>query len=418
MDCEFKKYGDLDSDEKKFHHHGNLSKIIDITSDNLDYAYSKGIMTLYAESDVGRSVKISDGRIIVDYARGSYLGLDNHPDVVDGAIKALETYRSLQWSGARTRLNFAIMKDLEDNLSDLTHSRAMVFSLVATANMAVIPLLASGAFTNGNPPVVVFDKFAHATLSYHKAIVADNTRVITIEHNDIDALESICQRHSVVAYVADGVYSMGGSAPIEQLRSLQDKYGLFLYIDDAHGISIHGVHGEGYARSRFSKLLDNKTIIAASLSKGFGTNGGFLMLGTREQEMLLRRYAIPHTFSMGPSVPSVGAAISSANIHRTPELHERQERLRSIIAHFDKQISSDQAGEYLPIRMITIGDERKAIDCACWLLDKGYFVVPALFPSVPRNHAALRICLTSDHDRSEIEGLCTEIKNWLLLPPY
>ncbi|MBC3212447.1 aminotransferase class I/II-fold pyridoxal phosphate-dependent enzyme [Serratia fonticola] len=393
--------------------YGDLSRVIELTTENLDYAYSKGIMTLYAKSASGRSVEISDGRVIVDFARGSYLGLDNHPDIIEGAVNALNKYRSLQWSGARTRLNFAIMEELEASLANLLQARSMVFSLVATANMAVMPLLACGAFTKGIRPVVVFDKYAHATLSYHKAVVAENAVVMTINHNDIEQLENICRNNSVVVYVADGVYSMGGCAPLPELIRLQEKYGLFLYIDDAHGISIHGKCGEGYARSHFDSMLNERTIIAASLSKGFGTNGGVLMLGSDEQENLIRRYAVPHTFSMGPSIPSVGSAIASTKIHQSLELGQRQARLRVVIAHFDRHLSTHQIGEYLPIRMVTIGDEKAAVDCAAWLLEQGYYVVPALFPSVPQSCAALRICLTSDHQIEEVENLCLAIKTWM-----
>ena len=392
---------------------GDIARVVELTAENLDYAYSKGVMTLYARSTAGRSVVLSDGRTVVDFARGSYLGLDNHPAIVRGAIEALEHYQSLQWSGARTRLNFAITEDLETRLSDLLRSRCLVFSLVLTANMGVMPLLASGAFTGGVRPVVVFDKFAHATLSYHKAVVAANTEVVTIAHNDVEELERLCRRHEAVAYIADGVYSMGGSAPIAELRALQDRYGLFLYIDDAHGISTHGERGEGYARSQFDDALGERTIIAASLSKGFGTNGGVLMLGTEEQEKLIRRYAVPHTFSMGPDIPSIGAALASAEIHDTPELGERQQRLRSILREFDHRLPTDQKGEYLPIRMVTIGDERATIDCSAQLLADGFYMVPAIFPGVPKGRGALRICLTADHTVDEVEGLCSAIRGWM-----
>ena len=394
-------------------HYGDLVRIIGITESNLDYAYSKGLMTLYARSASGRSVETRNGQTVVDFARGSYLGLDNHPAVVSGAINALHDYRSLQWSGARTRLNFAITEELETRLSDLLQARALVFSLVLTANMGVMPLIASGAFTSNKKPLVVFDKFVHATLAYHKPIVADNTDVVTIPHNDVNELERLCKQGRPVVYIADGVYSMGGSAPILELRALQEKYGLFLYIDDAHGISIHGRRGEGYARSSFGEALGERTIIAASLSKGFGTNGGVLMLGTAEQEKLIRRYAVPHTFSMGPDIPSIGAAIASAKIHDSPELTERQERLRARIEEFDRHIETDQAGIYLPIRMVTIGNEIATIDCADWLLRKGHYAVPAIFPGVPKSHGALRICLTSDHSLSEVRALCADIKTWM-----
>lgn len=391
---------------------GDLDRVIELTKDNLDYAYSKGIMTLYARSSSRRSVELLDGHTVVDFARGSYLGLDNHPAIVRGAIEALQRYHSLQWSGARTRLNFAITGELEERLSNLFRSRALVFSLVLTANMGIMPLLACGAFTGNVRPVVVFDKFAHATLSYHKAVVAANTDVVTIAHNDVEELSRLCRLNKAVAYIADGVYSMGGTAPTKELRDLQHRYGLFLYIDDAHGISTHGKRGEGYARSQFDEELGERTIIAASLSKGFGTNGGVLMLGTEEQEKLVRRYAVPHTFSMGPDIPSIGAALASAEVHDTPELGQRQQRLRCVLQEFDRHLSTGQEGACVPIRMVAIGDEKATIDCSADLLGEGFYVVPAIFPGVAKGHGTLRICLTADHSMDEVERLCSTVRAW------
>ena len=94
--------------------------------------------------------------------------------------------------------------------------------------------------------------------------MAEETQVETIRHNDLDALEQTCCKHPVVAYVCDGVYSMGGFALIEGLLQLQEKYGLFLYIDCAHGISLFGDNGEGFARSQLPRELGERTIVAAS----------------------------------------------------------------------------------------------------------------------------------------------------------
>src|SRR3546814_15399526 len=94
---------------------------------------------------------------------------------------------------------------------------------------------------------------------------------------------------------------MGGEAPLQALMRLQERYNLFLYIDDAHGISILGAQGEGFARGQLPDELGPRTIVAASLGKGFGASGGVLMLGSREQEDVVRRYAQPYAFSAAPN---------------------------------------------------------------------------------------------------------------------
>lgn len=385
----------------------NTAAVIEHAEKNFQHAVDKGLMNVYGRSTNGRTVFIERGedagRDIVDFVRCSYLGLDNHPDVVSGAITAIQQYGSLHWSCARTRLNFGLIGDLEDDLSDLLDARVITYSSVLAANMGAMPLLASGNLTDGQKPLMVFDQFAHGTLAFHKPVAAEETRVVTIPHNDLDALERLCRENEVVAYICDGVYSMGGAAPVDELRQLQARYGLFLYIDDAHGISLFGQQGEGYARSHVGGALGDRTIIAASLGKGFGASGGLLMLGTQRQEFLFRSFAIAHAFSASPNLAAIGGALASARLHRTSELADRQRKLWYNTRLFDSIVPTAQKGETLPIRRVEIGDEQEAISAARVLLDAGHYVSAIFFPTVARGKGGLRICVTAGHSEEEVE---------------
>jgi len=392
-------------------HFRNTAYVINESRGHFDAAHAAGLMAVHGRSTVGRAFALGTGQLedrpqAIDFVRCSYLGLDNHPVIVAGAIEAIEAHRSLHWSCARTRLNFDLLSDLEETLAEMFGARVITFSTVMLANLGAMPILASGQLTGGRKPVVAFDRLAHISLAYHKPVVADETRVETIAHNDIDALERLCREEPVVAYVCDGVYSMGGHAPIPELRRLQDRYGLFLYIDDAHGISLFGRQGEGFARSQFPKELGDRTIIAASLGKGFGASGGMLMLGTAEQEALFRRYAIPHAFSAAANLAAVGAALGSCKIHCSAELGQRQRRLAQRIDLFDRRIATAEPGNSLPIRMIAIGSETTAIAVARKFLDYGFYTSVTFFPTVAKGKAGIRVCLTADHDVRDIERLC------------
>ncbi|WP_225174419.1 MULTISPECIES: aminotransferase class I/II-fold pyridoxal phosphate-dependent enzyme [unclassified Bradyrhizobium] len=392
-------------------HFRNTAYVINKSRQFFDAAHSAGLMAVQGRSTTGRAFALGTGPLddrpeIIDFVRCSYLGLDNHPLIVAGAIEAIEAHRSLHWSCARTRLNFDFLAQLEVNLSEMFRARVIAFSTVMLANLGAMPILASGMLTEGAKPVVVFDRNAHLSLAYHKPVVADETRVETIAHNDIDALEDLCRKHSVVAYVCDGVYSMGGNAPIKELRELQERYKLFLYIDDAHGISLFGRHGEGFARTQFPEALGDRTIIAASLAKGFGASGGMLMLGTAEQEALFRRYSIPYAFSVAPNLAAVGAALGSCKIHRSAELGERQKQLGQRIKVFDDRVATVEQGSSLPIRMVPIGSEAKAIAVARELLDAGFYTSVIFFPTVAQGNAGVRVCVTADHEVGDIERLC------------
>ncbi|TPP04593.1 aminotransferase class I/II-fold pyridoxal phosphate-dependent enzyme [Rhizobium glycinendophyticum] len=395
------------SDRPRFR---NTALMIDAAGANFEAAHYQGIMALYAAPGPGRTVRLTgEDREISDFVRCSYLGLDNHPEIVTAAEKAVRDAGTLHWSCARTRLNFSILGELEENLSDLFKARVITFTTVLAANMSALPLLASGHLTDGEKPLVVFDKSAHATLAQHKATVAGETKVETIEHNDMFALEALCRSHRCVAYVCDGVYSMGGSAPLAALRALQQRYGLFLYIDDAHGISLVGENGAGFARSEFSELGE-RTIVAASLGKGFGASGGILMLGTPTQELLFRRFAVAHAFSASLNTAAIGAARASAMIHRSAELSDRQRALRANLSLLDQLLPTRDSTEDLPIRTIRFGDALISVAAARQLLALGFYTSAIFFPTVARGDAGLRICLTASHTEEQIRGLCTAIE--------
>lgn len=392
----------------------NTQALIERARGHFAAARLDGLMAVYAQPRPGRSVAISSGRgeerSVTDFVRCAYLGLDNHPDIVRGAIDAVERYGTLHWSCARTRLNFSLIGDLEDELSDLFAARVIVYSTVLAANMGALPILASGHLTDGKKPAMVFDQLAHASLAFHKGTIADETEVLTIEHNDLDALEAICQSRDTVAYICDGVYSMGGGAPIEALLSLQQRFGLFLYIDDAHGISLFGKSGEGFVRSKIRGTLGDRTIIAASLGKGFGASGGMIMLGSDHQEELFRSFAVAHAFSASPNVAAIGAALASAELHRTSELQRRQTVLQERLQLFDGLFPTPNCGSVLPIRKITLGDELVCLGAARVLLERGIYVSAVFFPTVAKGKAGLRICLTAGHSSDDIEELGLALK--------
>lgn len=394
----------------------NTRAVIDKARPKFDLAFQSGVMGLSARPMSERFVSVGlDGsnKLVLDFVRCSYLGLDNHPEIAAGAIDAVTHYGSLHWSCARTRLNFALLTTLEEDLADLFQARVITYSSILAANMSALPLLASGHLTGNEKPVMVFDRFAHATLAFHKATLAAETAVVTIGHNEVSLLEQICKQNPCVAYICDGVYSMGGAAPVEALLSLQQRYGLFLYIDDAHGVSLFGRQGEGFVRSQVPGGLGDRTIIAASLGKGFGASGGLLMLGSEEHEKLFRRFAIAHAFSASLNLAGVGAALASAKLHRTAELLRRQISLGQRIEQFDRLCKTSYRGLPLPIRSIKIGDETSAISAARRLIDRGFYTSAVFFPTVPQGEAGLRLCLTASHTEEEIESLCHALREVL-----
>ena len=144
---------------------------------------------------------------------------------------------------------------------------------------------------------MVFDKQSHYSMNHIKAACADETEVKTAPHNDLSFIEDLCKKRKYVAYIADGIYSMGGVADVEGLLYLKARYGLFLYMDDSHALSAFGEKGYGFIRP-YMRALDDQTLIVASLGKSFGASGGLIMFGTEQQKSLMYRYGGPSNWSL------------------------------------------------------------------------------------------------------------------------
>jgi 7-keto-8-aminopelargonate synthetase-like enzyme len=358
-----------------------------------------------------------DGRLVtpsghefVNFSCCSYLDLDSHPKIIEGAIAALKRYGVLDHCISRIRLQLPALLDLEASLSSLFRSTVISAISASAATAGILPLLASGYFTGGVRPVMVFDKNCHFSMNLYKPVCADESLVVTSPHNDVCFIEELCKRHDRVAYITDGTYSMGGHVPIADLLGLQDRYGLFLYLDDSHSLSVVGERGEGYVRSEMSEVNAN-TIIVATLNKAFGTSGAAIMLGPNgpQVDKILERFGGPLAWSQPMNTAAIGASLASAEIHRTPELAERQSRLQQNIKLFDGLVVTEQAGNQFPIKLVRV-DDSKVVPCGKILYENGFYVSPVFFPIVARNMAGLRIMLRAGNSADEITRLCQLIR--------
>src|SRR4051794_36298774 len=216
------------------HQYLNIKKSTRLSADSWNVTREAGLFDIVvAALGDGRYRALADGHEFVNMSSYSYLGLDTHPRLVRAAAEALLAEGSLNTSSSRRSMRFGVLRDAEAALSDLFDVEAVTVNSCATAAWTSLPLIASGLFTDDTPPLMVFDKNAHFCLNAMKPSVADEAEITTIPHNDVGALEDLCKRHRQVTYVADGVYSTGGHAPIAELLRLQDKYGLFLLFDEA-----------------------------------------------------------------------------------------------------------------------------------------------------------------------------------------
>ncbi|MEU5592703.1 aminotransferase class I/II-fold pyridoxal phosphate-dependent enzyme [Streptomyces sp. NPDC020298] len=362
----------------------------------------------------GEHRAIDDGREFINMSSYSYLGLDTHPRLVRAAADAVLAEGALNTSTSRMRVRFESLRNAEEALSGLLDAEVVTVASCAAAAWAALPLVASGLFTDGEPPLMVFDRNAHFCLNAMKPSVADETEVTTVRHNDVEALEELCKQHKRVAYVADGVYSTGGQAPVRELLRLQEKYGLFLFFDEAHGISTVGERGRGVVLSEMGEINDG-TLIITSLNKGFGASGGAVLLGPRgsaRRRTLAIRNGGPIMWSQRINTAGLGAVLASVELHKTEELTDLQRRLQENIALFDSHITTEQHGDGLPIRHVNLGDEGATVRLAQRLFEEGFYSSPIFFPVIGRGKAGLRLMLRANMQKADVDRFCLLLKKW------
>lgn len=299
----------------------------------------------------------------------AYLGLNHHPAVIEGAVSALREAGTTWLVTSTTRIRHQLLARLEEELGELFGAQILPGTTCSALTAGILPLVASGHLAPGGPRVMVFDRHCHFCMSYVKPICAEESLVLTSDHND---------------------------------------YGLFLFIDDSHSLSLVGERGEGFVRSRL--VMNPLTVIVTSLGKGFGTGGGVAMLGDPAMSRFLTRQAGPVGWSQNMALPLVGASLASAAIHRSSELGQLQRRLDENVAYFDELLPTSFAGNGLPVRRITVGDADRAVQLSAELYRRGFYSSAVFFPIVPQGQAGLRIMIRADLGRSVLATFADHVR--------
>lgn len=391
----------------------NIAKVVEVGTDFWDFSESIGLASIVAELKNNKLIT-KEGHEFINFSCCSYLDLDQHPLIIEGAINALRKYGVLDHCITRARVQIPALCELENSLSDLFMSRVVCTISASVASHGVLPLIASGSLLSGKVrPYMIFDKNCHNSMFDIKPVCADETEIVTCKHHDLNFIEDSLKRYKSVVYVCDGADSLGGYAPISDLQLLQAKYGLYVYYDDSHSISVYGKNGVGFVRSKYDKL-DNQTFIVATLNKAFGTSGAVIMAGSGDREKLkiIERFGGAIGYSQPMNTAAIGASMASVEIHKSQELTRLQEELYSKINLFDSLIDTKQKGDSYPIRLISVPDN-KVVDVAQKMFAAGFYVSPVFFPVIAKGTAGLRAMLRVGQPDDEIRRFCNLVNNYI-----
>jgi 8-amino-7-oxononanoate synthase len=340
---------------------------------------------------------VVDGRRRVMVGSNNYLGLTNHPRVLEAAAAALMKYGTACTGSRLLNGNTILHEQLETELAKLTGKEAaLVFPTGYQANLGVVSTLA------GPGDVLLIDKLNHASMV--DAANLSGADVVRFRHGDLEHLESRLNRAAgrPRMVIVDGVFSMEGDlADLPGLADLCDKHSARLVVDDAHGIGVFGSTGAGVCE-HFG-MTDRVDIIVGTFSKSFASIGGFCAADA-EVISYLRHNARSLIFSA--SIPASACATVLAAIEVMKDEPERRERLWHNARRMQRELSGlgfDTFGSESPIVPVIIGGTLRTFEFWKRLLEAGVFSNPVIAPAVPPTSGRVRTSYMATHTDAQLD---------------
>lgn len=343
---------------------------------------------------------------VVNFSSNDYLGLAAHPALRDAAM--LEWERGGFGAGASRLIcgTLAAHEELEAAIAGFKRTpAALSFGSGYAAAMGSIPAIC------GKGDVIIMDKLSHACLIDAARLSGAILRIFP--HNDLDKLESHLNwssrkhPHARVLIVVESVYSMDGDlAPLREIVNLKERFGAWLFLDEAHSVGVLGPGGGGLAEQL--GLGDRIEVQMGTLGKALGAHGAYIAGSRTLRDYLINR-ARSFIFSTAPPAPVAAAATKAIAISCSPEGSRLRELLWSNIRNLAAALECPNP-ESAIVRQI-IGPEREATLASSTLLSQGFLVPAIRFPTVARGAARLRYTVTAGHRADEIEALGEVFRN-------
>lgn len=341
----------------------------------------------------------SDGPQVVNFCANNYLGLSNHPRLLDACQDALTTYgyglSSVRFiCGTQT-----VHKELEAALSDfLSTDATILYSSCFDANAGLFETLL------GPEDAIISDSLNHASII--DGVRLCKARRIRWSHADMAQLEQHLQatqdcRTRLIA--TDGVFSMDGDiADLASICDLAEKYDALVMVDDSHSTGFFGPSGRGTAEH--CGVIGRVDIITSTLGKALGGASGGFTSGRQEIIDLLRQRSRPYLFSN--SVPPPIAATALECVRMISETTELRDRLEANTVRF-RTAMTDAGFDIRPsthaIVPIMLGEARLASGMADALLAEGIYVIGFSYPVVPKGAARIRVQISAAHTEAMID---------------
>jgi len=378
--------------------YGKIKEHLTIELKNIEEAglfKSERIIT----SSQASEIRLDNGQQVLNFCANNYLGLSDHPDLIQAAKDALDTH-GFGMSSVRFICGTQNMhKALEQKIAAFFGTEdTILYAACFDANGGVFePLLTAD-------DAIISDALNHASIidgvrlckaqryRYKNADMAD------LEEQLIKAQE---QRFRII--VTDGVFSMDGNvAPVGQICELAEKYDAMVMVDECHSAGVVGETGRGV--TELFNIRGTVDIITGTLGKAFGGAIGGFTTGKKEIIEMLRQRSRPYLFSNSLPPAVVGAGIRMFDM--MDETTELQEKLHHNTDYFMEKMTAagfDIKPTQSAICAVMLYDAKLSQEFAAKLLDEGIYVIGFYFPVVPRDQARIRVQLSAAHTQEHLD---------------
>ena len=346
-------------------------------------------------------ITLTDGSKVLNFCANNYLGLSNHPRIMDAAKRAIDSH-GFGMSSVRFICGTQdIHKELEQAIADFHQTEdTILYAAAFDANGGVFEPLLDAA------DAIISDSLNHAS-------IIDGVRLCKAAryryaNNDMADLEAQLKAaneagHRFKIIVTDGVFSMDGYvAAIDQICDLADQYDALVMVDECHATGFIGKTGRGSIELR--DAMGRVDIITGTLGKAMGGAMGGFTTGRKEIIELLRQRSRPYLFSNSLAPAIVGAGIEAFKM--LSESTELRDRLEANTAYFKEGMRrvglpfKDGESAIVPVML---GDARLSQVMADKLLERGIYVIGFFYPVVPKEQARIRVQLSAAHTREHLD---------------
>jgi glycine C-acetyltransferase len=342
---------------------------------------------------------VVDGKKVLNFCSNNYLGLANHPHLLQAAREAMEKYGLGPAAVRSIAGTMEIHLKLEQRLAKFKGvESAITFQSGFSANTATIPALV------GKDDAIFSDELNHASII--DGCRLSGAEVIRYKHCEPEDLRRILSEkraaYPKAMVITDGVFSMDGDvAPLDKIYEISEQYEAILMVDDAHGEGVLGRGGRGIV-DHFN-LHGKVDVEVGTLSKAFGVVGG-VVAGNPVVVEWLRQRGRPFLFSSAVTVPDAAACLAALDLlEASTELVDQLWENARYFKTEMRKMGFDTGNSTTPITPVMLGEAPLAQQFSRELFENGVFAMSLGFPTVPRGKARIRVMISAAHTRQDLD---------------